>query len=119
MLNDFCLFQPILQRRTFECPISIQGLVIREHYIHHLMCRLLRRYRGKVPHTKQNKSMMIDANMYRYDENNGRNYIKISTRKHSKFATFCLRDKNQYKGNLRILIRDKGIEIHRTVKCRT
>ena len=47
-------------------PVKIAGLVIREHYIHNLIRRLMRRYKGKVPYSYKATSFQLDADMYSY-----------------------------------------------------
>jgi hypothetical protein len=97
------LFGNILIRNSIVRPKKIQNLEIRECYIHNLIRRYARRYRGKTPYS-MSTTFQIDADMYEYVEENGVLYIDISThQKRSRIRLKCS-DQNIYHKNIRISI---------------
>lgn len=112
---DYLLFF-VLTKKEFELPKKLLPLQIRQTYIHHLICRYIRKYKGKVPYSNKETSFMIDAPMYNYLTENGRKFIEITSTKHRKRIKIGLSEGNIYHGNIRIVIKDDRLELHHFVK---
>ena len=95
------LFGLILSRKLIKRPKKIEDLNIRETYIHNLIRRYARRYKGKIPYS-HSFSFQLDADMYEYVKENGFTYIEISThQKRNRIRLKCL-DQNTYGKNIRM-----------------
>ncbi|CAM4295551.1 zinc ribbon domain-containing protein [Bacillus mobilis] len=101
------LFGSILIRESIVRPKSIQKLEVRENYVHSLIHRYARRYRGKTPYT-YSSTFQLDADMYKYVQEDGVTYIEISTHiKNNRIRLQCS-DQNVYKKNIRVTY-DQGV----------
>lgn len=76
-----------------------------------LIRRYYRRYKGKVPYSVKNNFLILDSELYKYNEGK----IKISTLIKGKRLAIELKDKREFKGNL-ILKWDEKLAIYGTVK---
>lgn len=113
VLKADLIFQKILQKKPFDKTEKLNGLQIREKYIHNLICRYTRRYKGSIPYSHKSRSFMIDADMYDYLSKEG-GALEISGLTPRKRILVNLKDNNVHKGNLRIVLQDnKTLEIHR------
>ena len=113
------IFQKILQKQPFEKNEKLKELIIREKYIHNLICRYTRTYKGKIPYSHNSRSFMIDADMYKYQSKQG-GIIEITGLTKGKRLHIKLKDNNIHSGNLRIVLRENNtLEIHRAKKIKT
>ena len=101
------LFGLILNRKPIVRPKKIEKLVIREHYIHNLIHRYARKYRGKTPYT-HSSTFQLDADMYDYVQEDGGTYINISTQRKFKRIRLKCSDQNVYSKNIRVTI-EQGV----------
>lgn len=109
------LLQAVLTRKEVIRPQKIVLLVVREHYIHNLLRRYIRRYKGSIPYSHKQTTFQIDANMYEYVLKDNQPYIEISALTKFKRIPVLLKDKQRHSGNLRIVLKEnQTIEIHRT-----
>ena len=99
------LFGSILTRKRFVRPKAIEKLTIREKYVHNLICRYTRRYRGKTPYS-YSKTFQLDADMYEYVQENGVVYLRMSTHIKNNRITLKCSDQNMYKKNIRVTMDD-------------
>ena len=102
----------ILNKEPFNKPKKLENLVIREKYIFNLIRRYVRKYKGKVPYT-HNKSLMLDFDMYNYRHENEELYLDIMGLQRGKRLPVKLRDHNIHEGNIRIVLKDNTIEVHK------
>ena len=120
ILKSDLIFQKILQHKDFEKTEILKNLNVREKYIHNLICRYTRRYKGSIPYSHKARSFMVDSPMYKYFFREGKLYVEIAGLKKGKRIVIELRDKNIHSGNLRILLKqDRTLEIHRVKKIET
>lgn len=118
VLKADLIFQKILQKKPFEKTEKMEELKIREKYIHNLICRYTRRYKGAIPHSYKSRSFMIDSAMYRYTSKSGGS-IEIMGIERNKRIFVTLKDKNVHSGNLRVVLReDDTLELHRVKQIR-
>ena len=117
VLKSDSIFQKILQHKDFEKTDVLKKLNIREKYVHNLICRYTRRYKGSVAYSHKARSFMIDSPMYKYFIKSGQLYIEITGLKKGKRIIIKLKDMNFHSGNLRIVLQENGtLEIHRVKK---
>lgn len=110
--SDSILFS-ILTYRAFNVPDKLRELKINEKYIYSLIRRYIRKYKGSIPYSRSAKSFMIDADMYNYKLKDNKLYLYIQGLKRNERIEIELKDKNIHKGNLRILLKDTAIEVHK------
>jgi len=106
------LLYAILNRESFDEPKKLMELEIREKYIFNLICRYIRKYKGDVPYTKS-RTFSLDADMYNYKTEDGVLYINIMGLKRRNRLKVKLRDHNIHKGNVKIVLRDNSLEVHK------
>lgn len=113
ILKADSILYSILHSEDFKIPEKLKGLTIRMQYICKLIRRYIRKYKGSVPYSHKKTSFMIDADMYEYKfiDNNLNIYIQGLNR--GQRIEVKLKDRNKHKGNLRIVIKDKSLEIHK------
>jgi putative transposase len=99
------LFGAILIRQGFKKPKRIEKLAIRETYVHNLIRRYARRYRGETPYT-HSSTFHLDKNMYKYVQEDGVTYIEISTHQKNKRTRLKCSNHNVYKKNIRVTINE-------------
>ena len=116
MLKADKLFYAVLTRQEFELPKKSIELQVPTTYIHHLLCRYLRKYKGKIPYTHKETSFMIDAPMYHYFVGDGKKFIEITSTKSRKRMTIRLSDDIVYSGNIRIVVKENSLELHHFVE---
>lgn len=117
VLKSDLIFQKILQHKDFLKTGVLKTMNIRENYIHSLICRYTRKYKGFIPYSYKSRSFMIDAPMYKYFFSENKLCIEIAGLKKGNRIVVKLRDKNLHNGNLRILLRENStLEIHRVKK---
>lgn len=114
---DSLLFN-ILKHKAIERPEKIKDLLVREQYIYNLIRRYVRKYKGKVPYSRNSRSFMIDANMYKYMQYEDGLRIEIMGLERGRRISVKLKDNNMHKGNLRIVLYDNTLEIHRSKQVR-
>ena len=114
-VDDF--FYSILTRKEF---IETEGLLKidvkseRKLYLYNLLRRYVRRYKGKISHTKKATNFQIDADMYNYIYKGNSLYIEIAGLKPRKRLLVKLKDHYRYKGNLTVIINsNQTIKIHK------
>ena len=101
------LFGNILMRNPIVRPKKIEGLVVRDKYIHNLIRRYARRYRGKTPYS-HSSTFQLDADMYDYVPKIGITYIEISNHHKGKRIRLRCSNQNVYSKNIRVTI-DQGV----------
>lgn len=102
-----------LNREPFYKPQKLKEKEIREKYILNLIRRYIRKHKGSVPYTENNKSFMLDSSMYSYEFKDGVLYLNIMGLKRSKRLKIKLYDHNVHKGNIRIVLKDDKLEVHK------
>lgn len=110
------LFYSVLTKQKFELPKKIVKLQIRANYIHNLLCRYLRKYKGSIPFSYKETSFMIDAPMYNYLDENESKFIEITSTQNRKRIRIRLSDNNVYHGNIRINVKENSLELHHFVE---
>ena len=110
--SDRMLFS-ILTYRAFNVPDKLKEFKINEKYICNLIRRYIRKYKGSIPYSRSTKSFMIDADMYNYELKDNKLYLYIQGLKRNERIEVQLKDKNIHKGNLRILLKNTAIEVHK------
>ena len=118
ILKSDKLMQNILILKDFIRPETIKELSIREKYIFNLIRRYIRHYKGKIPYAYESTSFMIDEDMYKYSQTDKQLNIFIQGLSRGKRIEVTLKDKNLHKGNLRIIMKDNSLEIHRAKKVK-
>ncbi|WP_028389976.1 hypothetical protein [Bacillus cihuensis] len=103
MLKVDKLFYAVLTRQEFELPKKLIELQVRTTYINHLLCRYLRKYKGKIPYSHKETSFMIDAPMYHYFVKDGEKCIEMTSTKSRKRITIGLSDGNVYTETFELL----------------
>jgi putative transposase len=80
--------------------------------------RTIKRYRKSYPMTKINRSFSLDANCYTCFEHHGKQYIKIMTLMKGERIALPLKGNTVIKGNIRIVLNDKIVNIHHTASLK-
>ena len=116
------LYYKVLTCKYFDIPkkfINYQD--IKYNYIHNMIRRLTRKYKGNIPYVKDIKSFMIDADMYTYELNDKQLFINIMTTQRRKRIKIQLTDKNIHKGGLRIILdnNENTLQIHKGLNTQT
>lgn len=107
------LYQNVLTHKEFETPKVFIEKEIRYTYLHSLICRLTRKYKGKIPYSNKQGSFMLDSSMYTYKDGN----LEIMGLLSGKRIVIPMKDKQIFSGNLRIVLHaDKTIEVHKAVE---
>jgi IS605 OrfB family transposase len=111
------LFGAILTRQPIVRPKKLEELNIRESYIHNLINRYARRYRGKTPYS-HSTTFQLDADMYKYVKENGIVYLDMST--HLKGDRIRLRcsDQHMFRKNIRVTMKDGIFTLAHTVESK-
>ena len=112
------LLHAILIRGDFKKPKTISGLKIREKYIHNLIRRYIRKYKGSIPYSHKETVFMMDAPMYKYIAEADSFFIEIASSKPRKRIKLALTEPNRYGGNIRMVMKDHEIELHHLVKTK-
>lgn len=95
------LFGNVLQRKAVLKPTAIENLIIREQYVHNLIRRYARKYRGSIPRTEK-YSFFLDADMYEYAKEGDVTYIEMSTHLFRQRIRLRCTDTNVYRKNIRV-----------------
>lgn len=111
--NDKLLHQ-ILRHQDISSAEILKKLSIREKYTYNLIRRYVRRYKGKVPYSKKKRTFSLDSSMYDYYKVFNTSSIEIMGLTRGKRIKVALRENNIHKGNLRIVLKDDYLEIHRS-----
>jgi len=113
--ND--LFYNVLVNNSFDIPEVFVEKNLNYKYLNSLIRRYTRKYKGKVPYTKNNNVFSIDEGLYFRKDG----YIRIACRNKRKRLFIKLTDKNIYKNNNTLIIKIVGnkIEIHCPLKIKT
>jgi len=83
------------------------------------LCRQVKRLRGRNPHVRIARSIVLDANCYSLFEEKGQQYLKIMTLEPGQRLVLPLLGKTSVAGNIRI-VSDKGqVEVHLAQKMET
>ena len=86
----------------------------RKSYLYNLLRRYIRRYKGRISHTKNATNFQIDADMYNYIYKEDGLYIEIASLTPRKRILVKLKDHYRYKGNLTVIINsNQYIKIHK------
>src|SRR3990172_12475140 len=103
---------------SFTIPDKFQNMkIIRRDKIHKYLKNRLRKYTGNKPYQFKNRSFQIDHNMYNiYKDVKGRLWIGIMGLTPRKRIMLQMSSSVEPAGNLRIVLKDKNIEIHNAVK---
>lgn len=117
ILKSDLIFQKVLQNNDFIKTETLTNLNVRENYIHNLIRRYTRRYKGSIPYSHKARSFMVDGPMYKYFINENKLHIEIAGLKKGKRILIKLKDRNFHTGNLRIVLQDNStLEMHRLKK---
>ena len=117
VLKSDLVFQSILTRKEFKKTEKLKELKVNELYIHNLIRRYIRKYKGSIPYSHKKRSFMIDKPMYDYFFKDNILSIEIAGLKKANRIKVSLKDKNFHKGNLRIVLQENNtLEIHRVKK---
>lgn len=117
VLKSDSIYQAILQRKSYKKTDKLKTLEIREKYIHSLICRYTRRYKGSIPYSHKTRSFMIDSPMYKYFFIDNKLMLEVAGLEKGKRIVFELKDRNIHTGNLRIVLQDdETLEVHRVKK---
>lgn len=103
----------ILRNEEVSIPVKLQALPKGKQYLYSLIKRYIRKCKGEIPYSYKTASFMIDNDMYDYKLIDNKLRIYIQGLKFGQRVEINLRDKNIHKGNLRILIKENSIEIHK------
>lgn len=106
----------VLIRKDYKRPKKLSGLKIREKYVHNLIRRYIRKYKGSIPYSHKETVFMIDAPMYKYIIEGDSFIIEITSPKPRKRIKVALTEPNRYGGNIRIIMKEHKIELHHLVK---
>jgi transposase len=113
--ND-CVYK-MLKHIDFEPTINFKGNHIRTGKIHNYLRRQLRKYKGTKPVQRRKGTIELDENMYDlYEDKKGRIWLGIMSLKARKRIHLLLSSAVKFKGNIRIVLRGKKVEVHYHVK---
>ena len=112
------LYQDVLTHKNIDIPKIFKDEKLNNKYLHNLIRRLTRRYKKSIPYSKECRSFMIDAQMYSYENIEGKLFINIMTTQHGKRLKVELTDSQIHRSNLRIVINNKRIQIHRGIQTK-
>jgi len=119
ILKSDLLLYSILTGKKFKKPKKLKKLEIREKYVHNLIKRYVRKYKGRKPHSRKARSFELDGSMYRYEIEEKRSVLYIQGLKKGERIKLPLTDDRHFKGTLRIVIKsEERIEIHHCVKAK-
>lgn len=113
------LFNSILNREKMTRPKKIEKLIIREKYIHNLLCRYARRYRGKTPYSNVSRTFSIDPPMYTYVREKEQPFIEFASLKKMKRIRVKLEDRNQYHQNIKVVFDGDKLHFHHCVQSKS
>ena len=116
ILKSDDLYSKILTRKELSIPEKFKDENLNFRYLYNLIRRYTRKYKSKIPYSKNGTSFMIDSGLYRYDSEG--NILITSTKKGSRLK-IKLRDKNIYNKTLRIKLSENKIEIHKPLEIKT
>jgi putative transposase len=108
----------VLTRKNYKIPEKLSRLLIRERYVHHLISRYMRKYKGATPYSHKESVFTIDAPMYTYNTENHHFFIKMTSTKPRKRIRINLTDQNKYHGTIRIIVKENKVELHHLVKTK-
>lgn len=111
----FDYYWKVLTNQPFDIPKIFQDKKLNYRYLHNLIKRYTRKYKGKIPYSKIGKSFCVDTGLYSYKDG----YIKLTSTNKGKRLSIKLTDKNKYDRTMIIKIIDKKIEIHCPLKIKT
>jgi transposase len=113
--ND-CVYK-VLKYIDSESIINLKGKHIRTGKIHNYLRRQLRKYKGAKPRQRRKGTLELDENMYDlYEDKKGRIWLGVMSLKARKRIHLLLSSAVKFKGNIRIVLRGKTVEVHYNVK---
>ncbi|PAB60543.1 RNA-guided endonuclease TnpB family protein [Anaeromicrobium sediminis] len=107
------LYQDVLTYKSIHIPKKFEDKKLNFKYLNNMIRRLTRRYKKSIPYSRECKSFMIDAQMYSYQMKKDMLYINIMTAKRGKRLCIELTDKQVHSGNLRVVLDDRRIQVHK------
>ena len=102
----------VLTNKSFDIPKTFQDRNLNYKYLHSLIKRYTRRYKGQISYSKIGRTFSIDEGLYSYKEG----YIRITCTKKRTRLSIKLTDNNKYNKNLIVKITGNKIEIHKPLK---
>ena len=115
LLKDYQKLPSIFQGKPFE--FKEMNDQDRMHPIHFLK-RTIKKYRKSYPTTKLSRSFALDDNCYSCFEHHGKQYIKVMSLKRAERITLPLKGYTPIQGNIRVIIKDKVIDLHYTASLK-
>jgi putative transposase len=116
LLKDYPRLPSILQGK----PPEFKGMSYQERK--QTLCflqRTIKKYRKSYPAAKLSRSFALDDNCYTCFEHHGKQYIKVMSLKKGERIVLPLKGHTTIQGNIRIIIKDKVIQVHHTVSLKT
>src|SRR3990172_1063686 len=90
---------------------------VEKHYAFYLLKSPIRRFAGRKPHQHRQGSFLIDENMYDVKtDNKDRLWLSIMGLKPRKRIRLLMTSTEPLSGSLRIVLKDKRIEVHQAVE---
>ena len=105
------LYYQVLNRIPFEVPKKFQDKELNRTYLHNLICRYTRKYKGRIPRVNETKhSFSVDTGLYRYKQGT----IHLTSLRKGKRIAIPLTEKNEYHSTLKIIVNAirHTIEVH-------
>lgn len=103
--------------QSFDLPEIFKDKDIRRDKIHKHLKSPIRRFAGRKPHQHRQGSFLIDENMYDVKtDNKDRLWLSIMGLKPRKRIRLLMTSTEPLSGSLRIVLKDKRIEVHQAVE---
>ena len=103
--------------QSFDLPEIFKDKDIRRDKIHKHLKSPIRRFAGRKPHQHRQGSFLIDENMYDVKtDNKNRLWLSIMGLKPRKRIRLLMTSTEPLSGSLRIVLKDKRIEVHQAVE---
>lgn len=102
----------VLTNQSFDIPRIFENKDLNYKYLHGLIKRYTRRYKGQIPYSKIGRTFSIDEGLYSYKEG----HIRITCTKKGKRLPIKLTDNNKHSKTLITKIVNNKMEIHRPLK---
>jgi putative transposase len=115
LLKDYQRLPCILQGK----PLEFNGMdhPSRKHVIQFLK-RTIKKNRKSYPAAKMSRSFALDDNCYSCFEHHGKQYIKVMSLKKGERITLPLKGHTSIQGNIRIIVKDKMVNVHHTTSLK-
>jgi hypothetical protein len=109
------LLYKMVKLKDFVLPSKFHGSETQTDKIHKYLKNRLRKHIGTKPYQKTTTSFQLDQQMYdTYRDTHGRLWLGIMGLTPRKRIRLCMTSSVEPKGTIRVVLRDKTIEIHHT-----